>query len=47
LSRQETAAEDEAVESQHRLQASTGEWIKLGMSILQAGRQMADMVRLG
>ena len=28
------------------VQASSGEWMRLGLAILHAGRQMADMVRL-
>ena len=32
--------------NQSRLQASSGDWMKLGLAILQAGRQMADIVRL-
>jgi len=31
---------------QSRLKAGTGEWMKLGLAILRAGRQMADIVRL-
>ena len=45
LGRQETMAGEGSGKGQRHLQASTGEWFKLGMSILQAGRQMADIVR--
>lgn len=45
LSREELDAEEAPDQGRRRLQAGTGEWFKLGMSILQAGRQMADMVR--
>lgn len=44
LSREELDAE-KAPGRGRRLQASTGEWFKLGMSILQAGRQLANMIR--
>ena len=46
LSREETNGEGTPGHVRSRLQASTGEWFRLGTSILQAGRQMADMVRL-
>jgi hypothetical protein len=45
LSREEVEAGDDPDRSQG-LKAGTGEWLRLGVSILQAGRQMADMVRL-
>jgi gas vesicle protein len=46
LSREETNGEETPGHARRRLQASTGEWFRLGTSILLAGRQMADMVRL-
>lgn len=45
LSREELDTGEAPAQGRRRLQASTGEWFKLGMSILQAGRQMANMVR--
>ena len=39
-------ASDDLLESgESRVRASSGEWMRLGLAILQAGRQMADMVR--
>jgi hypothetical protein len=46
LSREDPSADEGQAPGSSRIQAATAEWIKLGMSILQAGRQMADMIRL-
>lgn len=45
LSREELDAEKAPGRGRRRLQASTSEWFKLGMSILQAGRHLANMIR--
>ncbi|MDH7484727.1 MAG: hypothetical protein QHJ81_00450 [Anaerolineae bacterium] len=45
LSREELDTEKAPGQGRRRLQASTGEWFKLGMSLLQAGRQLANMIR--
>ena len=46
VSREDDGSDGLPGTGQSRLQASTGEWMKLGLAILHAGRQMADIVRL-
>ncbi len=46
LSREEEIAPEEpAGRGRRRRRAGAGDWFKLGLSILQAGRQLADLVR--
>lgn len=46
VSREDDGSDGLLDTGQDRLQASSGQWMRLGLAILQAGRQMADMVRL-
>jgi hypothetical protein len=46
VSREDDGSDGLADANQGLVQASSGDWMRLGLAILQAGRQMADMVRL-
>jgi hypothetical protein len=46
LSRESIDAGGAPSRARLRIRAATGDWFRLGMSILQAGRNMAEMIRL-
>lgn len=45
LSREDIDADGAPSRDRLRIRAGTGEWLRLGMSVLQAGRNVADMIR--
>jgi len=47
LSRENIDADGSPGRARLRIRAGTSDWFRLGMSVLQAGRNMADMIRLG
>ena len=45
LSRENIDSGEAPGQTRLRIRAGTGDWFRLGMSILQAGRNMADVIR--